>query len=285
MKRLIIMAMAMCMMCLALLTAAQAQDTEYYVAYGELNEEAMANPDNALAFAGHIKNMGKLYEEGYLAMAGPFDDGTAGLIILKAASLEEAKQLLMADPAIGAGVIKPVWIRPFHAFFNKLENKSMSMEEFSAMMSEGGEAMGESHGSAAASAAAGAGGPVNNPMDMMPGAINFIQFPTADAGASASFYQTVFGWEIMPDADHGMTFFTAPGGMMGEFSTMSKPAAAMTGPVFFINTPSVKAVLPNVTAAGGKVYQEEMALPDDWGHIAIIGDSSGNAVGIWSAGE
>jgi predicted enzyme related to lactoylglutathione lyase len=82
-----------------------------------------------------------------------------------------------------------------------------------------------------------------------------------------------------------MTFFNAPGGMMGEFSTMSKPAEAMTGPVFFINAASVKAILPNVTAAGGKVYQEEMALPEDWGHIAIIGDSSGNAVGIWSAGE
>src|SRR4051812_22747986 len=105
MKRLMIIAMAMCLMCLALASAALAQETQYFVAYGEIDEAAMAKPENADLFSKHIEHLGQLYSEGHLAMAGPLDDGTSGLIILKAASLEEAKALLAEDPTIAAGVI------------------------------------------------------------------------------------------------------------------------------------------------------------------------------------
>jgi uncharacterized protein YciI len=58
-------------------------------------------------FAGHFANMGRLSDEGKLAVAGPFGEnanGFRGLFILNAASIEEARELASSDPAIEAGI-------------------------------------------------------------------------------------------------------------------------------------------------------------------------------------
>ena len=50
---------------------------------------------------GHIQNINRLYSEGKLTAAGPFDGG-GGLFFLKAASLSEARENLNTDPAVRA---------------------------------------------------------------------------------------------------------------------------------------------------------------------------------------
>jgi len=294
MRRLTIMAVAMAMLCMCMAQGALAADGDrmYYVAIGKLTEK-MHDPANMGLLSQHIEYLGKLYDNGHLLMAGPFtDDSGEGVIILSAASLDEARQLLMADPSIAGGIIEPVSVQPLFAAFSRPDNHRFTMEEMSAMMSSMPPAGGDSApsaGSASSSASStnASSGSADASMEMKPGGVNFTQIPTSDAAASSAFYKSLFGWDIEAmDADGmHMTFFTAPGGMMGEFSSMLKPAAPMSGPIIFINTPSVKDLLPKVTAAGGQVYQQEMPLPENWGHIAIIGDSSGNAVGIWSTGE
>ncbi|HUP62918.1 MAG TPA: YciI family protein [Thermoanaerobaculia bacterium] len=61
-------------------------------------------------FAGHFANIGRLAEEGKLAVAGPFgrnDKSYRGLYIFNVATIEEAEKLVMLDPAVKAGVFVP----------------------------------------------------------------------------------------------------------------------------------------------------------------------------------
>jgi len=58
-------------------------------------------------FAGHFANIGRLANEGKLAVAGPFgknDRTWRGLYIFNVATVEEAEQLVVLDPAVKAGV-------------------------------------------------------------------------------------------------------------------------------------------------------------------------------------
>lgn len=61
-------------------------------------------------FAGHFANIGKLAEEGKLAVAGPFgknDKSYRGLYIFNVTTIEEAEKLVVLDPAVKAGVFIP----------------------------------------------------------------------------------------------------------------------------------------------------------------------------------
>ena len=61
-------------------------------------------------FAGHFANIGRLADEGKLAVAGPFgknDKTYRGLYIFNVATIEEAEKLVLLDPAVKAGVFVP----------------------------------------------------------------------------------------------------------------------------------------------------------------------------------
>lgn len=64
-------------------------------------------------FAGHLKNIMRLADEGKLALAGPFTDGgnMRGLFIFNVKTIEEAKELVKTDPAIAAGLLEPEFIK------------------------------------------------------------------------------------------------------------------------------------------------------------------------------
>ena len=63
----------------------------------------------------YLKNIGRLYEEGKIDMAGPFGDDTdwSGVFVFKVSSQEEVEKLLRTDAAISWGrlnyVIHPCW--------------------------------------------------------------------------------------------------------------------------------------------------------------------------------
>ena len=61
-------------------------------------------------FAGHFANIGRLADEGKLAVAGPFgknDKSYRGLYIFNVSTIEEAEKLVVLDPAVKAGVFVP----------------------------------------------------------------------------------------------------------------------------------------------------------------------------------
>ena len=61
-------------------------------------------------FEGHFANIGRLADEGKLAVAGPFgknDKNWRGLYIFNVPTVEEAEKLVVLDPAVKAGVFVP----------------------------------------------------------------------------------------------------------------------------------------------------------------------------------
>jgi uncharacterized protein len=61
-------------------------------------------------FAGHFANIGRLADEGKLAVAGPFEKNEKafrGLYIFNVSTVAEAEKLVVLDPAVKAGVFVP----------------------------------------------------------------------------------------------------------------------------------------------------------------------------------
>ena len=59
-------------------------------------------------FQGHMKNIGRLADEGKLAIAGPFlgKGPYSGIFIFSVETVEEAKALVETDPAVKAGIFE-----------------------------------------------------------------------------------------------------------------------------------------------------------------------------------
>lgn len=61
-------------------------------------------------FKGHLANINQLVKEGRLIVAGPFgknEQSYRGLFILTCNSVDEAKEILLTDPAIKEKLLKP----------------------------------------------------------------------------------------------------------------------------------------------------------------------------------
>jgi uncharacterized protein YciI len=66
--------------------------------------------ERADIFAGHFANIGRLADEGKLAVAGPFeknDKAYRGLYIFNVPSIADAEKLVVLDPAVKAGIFVP----------------------------------------------------------------------------------------------------------------------------------------------------------------------------------
>ncbi len=73
---------------------------------GQVQVEDRAVRDSL--FAGHLQNIGRLADEGKLALAGPLGSNSnnyRGIFILDVKTREEAEELLQTDPVIKEGVL------------------------------------------------------------------------------------------------------------------------------------------------------------------------------------
>ncbi len=69
----------------------------------------------------HLANMEPLDQAGRVVLAGPLTDKTGSLIVIEAASLEEAQRFAREDPYTVHGVFERVVVHPFSQVFPKAE--------------------------------------------------------------------------------------------------------------------------------------------------------------------
>ncbi|MFZ1528391.1 MAG: YciI family protein [Ferruginibacter sp.] len=65
-------------------------------------------------FAGHMKNIGRLADEGKLVLAGPFgknDKTYRGLYIFTVSTIDEAKELVATDPAVAGKLLEAEYFK------------------------------------------------------------------------------------------------------------------------------------------------------------------------------
>jgi uncharacterized protein YciI len=65
----------------------------------------------------HVEYMSGFFARGKLLMGGPFLDGSGGMMVFRTATIEEAREIADADPAVKGGLltvtVKP-WLAAFH---------------------------------------------------------------------------------------------------------------------------------------------------------------------------
>jgi uncharacterized protein YciI len=114
MKR--ILTLTILIFCLFVLNA---QDNYFFV-FLKTNPDKEVLPEAEVEAiqSAHLKNIERLWKEGKLPVAGPFEGG-GGLFIFNTETIEEAKELLETDPAVKAGRFK-LEIYPFEIYYGSI---------------------------------------------------------------------------------------------------------------------------------------------------------------------
>jgi uncharacterized protein YciI len=90
------------------------------VIFAILGEDAPeAKPLRQKHRAAHLERVEALNAEGRMILAGPFSDGSGSLIVIEAASQQEAEAWIAADPYVTGGVFIRHTVRPFHPVYPK----------------------------------------------------------------------------------------------------------------------------------------------------------------------
>ncbi len=118
-------------------------------------------------------------------------------------------------------------------------------------------------------------------------ALNWFEIPVTDMDRALRFYTALTGRPLRREA------FGAPDSEMGVFDVdgsddvkgalLQSPASRPTadGTLVYLNaSPSLDVCLQRAVAAGARVAQPKVTLPDGMGCFAHIIDSEGNRVGL-----
>jgi len=122
----------------------------------------------------------------------------------------------------------------------------------------------------------------------MAGVVHF-EIPTDDKERANTFYQSAFGWNLIPM--QGMDYTSAITTPSDEQTGMPSTPGAINGalfprtdnlktPVLTIDVDDVDAALAQVESAGGSVAQAKDAVPG-MGYYAYFKDTEGNIMGLW----
>jgi uncharacterized protein len=110
------------------------------------------------------------------------------------------------------------------------------------------------------------------------GKVCYIEIPAIDINRSASFYKTVFGWQVRQRGDGSVAFDDGVGEVSGTWVTGRKPATDI-GLMVHIMVDDAAATIKSVVANGGKIVQP---IGKDAPEItARFSDPTGNILGIY----
>lgn len=108
-------------------------------------------------------------------------------------------------------------------------------------------------------------------------AIDYIEFPVLDIGASKAFYGAAFGWRF---TDYGPDYAGIHGqeGEVGGFRRVTEVRTG--GPLVVLFSTDLDASLHAVCAAGGKIVTDPFEFPG--GRRFHFADPSGNELAVWA---
>jgi len=110
------------------------------------------------------------------------------------------------------------------------------------------------------------------------GKVCYIEIPAADSQLSASFYETVFGWNIRQRGDGHLAFDDTTGQVSGAWVT-GRNAAKETAILIYIMVDDLESAVEKVMANGGIIVQPiGMDAPE---LTARFSDPAGNIFGLY----
>ncbi|MDR7160888.1 VOC family protein [Arthrobacter sp. BE255] len=124
--------------------------------------------------------------------------------------------------------------------------------------------------------------------EITPGAPCWIDLMTSDITRARQFYGELFGWEYETgDEEKYGGYTTARKNGKTVAGLMQKDADQAGMPDVwstYLRSDDAAATAAAVTANGGQVHMEPMDVPEQ-GHMAIFGDATGAAIGVWQPRE
>src|ERR1043166_5292661 len=110
------------------------------------------------------------------------------------------------------------------------------------------------------------------------GKICYIEMPAIDIDLSASFYKTIFGWNIRQRGDGATSFDDTTGEVSGAWVVNRKPMTEV-GLLFYIMVDDIETAVKKVVENGGKIVQP---VGGDAPEItARFSDPAGNIIGLY----
>ena len=127
----------------------------------------------------------------------------------------------------------------------------------------------------------------------MTNAISWFEIPAADINRAQTFYETIFGIQMvrMDFEKMQMRLFPLEDPMKGVGGTLVKTdgfhvSSATDGPLIYLNgNPDVQTVVDKVEAAGGKIMMPKTKISDEHGYMAVFLDTEGNRIAVHSVPE
>lgn len=121
------------------------------------------------------------------------------------------------------------------------------------------------------------------------GRVSYIEIPARDPITSAVFYESVFGWRLIPPDGERVAytlgprdnarvpFSDTPTGLIGAFVAARGPSS--DGPVLYIYVEDIEGVLREIEARGCEIL--EPMHTEGGVRLARFQDPGRNVVGIW----
>ena len=110
------------------------------------------------------------------------------------------------------------------------------------------------------------------------GKVCYIEIPATDIKTSASFYQSVFGWNIRTRGNGSVAFDDGVGEVSGAW-VLGRPPMTAVGLLIYIMVDSVADAVDKVTANGGMIVQPIGADAPEI--TARFSDPAGNVLGLY----
>jgi uncharacterized protein len=114
---------------------------------------------------------------------------------------------------------------------------------------------------------------------MPDGEVRYLQIPATDVEASASFYETVFGWGTRTNSNGERSFDDGAATVSGTW-VLGRPPAREPGMLVWIRVSDVEATLGKIASAGGEITSP-VAPQGEGEAIATFRDPAGNVLGIF----